>query len=184
MKAELDDLIEKYKAVDSGTSSIMPQFGEFHSRIAALTEENVVLNKKIEAIDKALENNSIYLAQEEKFGQSLDKVYAALAQESEQIAGVAEEIAERESYTTLLEITTEGGTSALLIAVVVAVVVFLIACGICYAVAIRRDKKTETAEKAETKDGTGEETHEELAYEVSIDDTPADDTPNTPNECR
>lgn len=148
---QLSALLEEYKGIDGTASSLMPQFGEFHSRIAALTEENADLQKKIDTIDKLLGDEAAkkeYAEREAAFGASLQKVYDALMVQSEELAGVAEEITARESYTTILSIEKNGGISEILVAVAGAVIVFVIAAAICYAV-VRRKDQTQPQQTAE-----------------------------------
>ncbi len=149
LKTELSALLEQYKGFDGASSSLMPQFGEFHSRIAALTEENADLQKKIDTIDKLLGDETTkaeYVEREQKFGASLEKIYDALMAQSEEIAGVAEEIATRESYTTILEIEETGGVSEVLVAVIATILCFIIAAAVCYAIVVRRKNHTPQSE--------------------------------------
>lgn len=170
LNEERANLLDEYKNLGGTGSTLDPQLGAFNEQLRALLTENESLKNQIDKIQKKINNDPDYLALEQKFKENLDEVYDALKSETDKIAPIAEELVERESYTTLLEIKTEGGTSTLLITAVVAVVVFLIACGVCYSVAVRRDKKTETA-------GTAKEHKKETSEAL-----PADNTPNTSNE--
>lgn len=144
LNEELSKLVEQYKNVDGTASSLMPQFGEFHSRIAALTEENADIQKKIDTIEKLLGNETTkqdYVERENKFEASLQKIYDGLTAQSQDIASVAEEIAGRESYATIESIESSGGANTVLVTLVVAVLVFVIASAVCYVIVSRRGKR-------------------------------------------
>ncbi len=141
LKAELAALVSQYKDFDGASSSLMPQFGEFHSRIAALTEENAVLEKKIKMLTDLIGNEASiaeYLQHESDFNESLQNIYDSLTLRSQELASVAEEITTRESYTAIDSIEQTGGSYTLLVTVAVAVLAFLIASAVCYFVSVRR----------------------------------------------
>lgn len=160
LETELSELLEQYKNVDGTASSLMPQFGEFHARIAALLEENVELQKKIDTLSKLRGDDAAkqeYMAREKEFSDSLQTVYNALARQSEQIADVAMEIAGRETYTTLLSYGASGGMNAVLVGVAVAILVFLLGSAVCCAVVFSRGKNVKKEGQARQPEETQEE---------------------------
>lgn len=150
----LSNILDNYKGIGGGSAALSPEVGDFHARIAALTEENADLGKKIEIIEKRLSPegaDSEYLEREAYFGVRLGEIKNALMLQAEKLATVAEKISERESFVIILETDEEGGVSPILIAVIVTVLVFVIASAVCFSLVSRREKAAKQSGSSDPK---------------------------------
>lgn len=138
LQASLDTLLEQYTEALGSSSSLLLQFDEYNTRIAALSEENAELNRKLNIINAVLASDESaqndYFTRVESFEQSVDGVRDAINAEAGKCATAAQALA-GETYVSYSELHTTGGTNAVLMALVVAVLVFaagaVIVCVIC-----------------------------------------------------
>ncbi len=140
----LERLIEAYGIKDNTTGFVtLPEFSEYHNRIAALQEENILLTKKIETIENAQSDPSkqeAYLQRSKDYGKKLDAIYNVLKTESEKFAPVMVEIVTRESYVTVENMEVTGGSSTLMITAVVAIIALLVTAVVICAVVFSKEK--------------------------------------------
>lgn len=158
LKTELTALVEIY----GNSSSAVVTYESFNSRIAALTERNVDIDRELEILDNYIKNNSegtsVDSAERNAFEAKLDKYYKALTDFTTTYTSVNKSVyhsVSRVTFTDASVITSEGGISLIITVIGTLLGGFVVGCIVNLIIDMPkylREKKEALKKREETAD--------------------------------